>query len=162
MRQGVGILDSAFATAQTHVLCIHPASHLESPVPNPESPIALPEIRPAEHAQPPAEEFVMRILSSHESPQPDPRLDRMMRRIVLVGALLVLALPVARGHSAWLGALPLWLLGMPLVGWWALHRFALPRVPTLGLRSARSPRRTGPQARRRPTLRARARIAHAA
>lgn len=104
----------------------------------------------------------MRILSSHEGSRPDPRLERLMRRIVLVGVLLVLALPVARGHNAWLGAGPLWLLGMPLVAWWALHRFALPRVPQAGTSGVRSRRRSGPQARRRPTARARVRIAHAA
>lgn len=57
----------------------------------------------------------------------DPRLELALRRIVLVGATLVLAVPAARGASAWLGALPLWLLGMPLASWWALHRFRLPR-----------------------------------
>jgi hypothetical protein len=103
----------------------------------------------------------MRIPSSNET-QPDPRLERLMRGVVLVGALLVLALPVARGHSAWLGAGPLWLFAMPLVGWWALHRFALPRMPRPAPSSARSRRRIGPQARRRPAARARTRIAHAA
>ncbi|HVR80926.1 MAG TPA: hypothetical protein VHF02_02375 [Luteimonas sp.] len=59
----------------------------------------------------------------------DRRLELALRRIVLIGAALVLAVPAARGYSPWLGALPLWLLGMPLVSWWALHRFALPRWP---------------------------------
>jgi hypothetical protein len=104
----------------------------------------------------------MRIPSSYPSAPPDPRLDRMMRRIVLLGALLVLALPIARGHSVWLGAGPLWLLGMPLVGWWALHRFALPRVPTLARLDVHARRRSGPQARRRRPSKARARVAHAA
>ena len=102
----------------------------------------------------------MHIPSSNETP--DPRLDRLMRGVVLVGALLVLALPVARGHSAWLGAGPLWLFAMPLVGWWALHRFALPHLPKRAPASARSRRRIGPQARRRPASPARTRIAHAA
>jgi hypothetical protein len=109
-----------------------------------------------------AEEFVMRIPASNVIQPPDPRLERALRRAVLAGALLVLALPVARGHSLWLGALPLWLLGMPLVSWWALHRFALPRLSPTGASSARARRRSGPQARRRPGLRMRTRIAHAA
>ena len=59
----------------------------------------------------------------------DPRLERALRRIVLVGLLAVMLLPAARGSSALLGWLPLWLLAMPLGAWWALHRFALPRWP---------------------------------
>jgi len=57
----------------------------------------------------------------------DPRLDRGLRQLVLFGLIAVLLLPAARGYSAWLGWMPLWLLGMPLAGWWALHRFRLPR-----------------------------------
>lgn len=59
-------------------------------------------------------------------PVPNPSLDRLMRWAVLFGALLVVALPAARGSSDWFGALPLWLVGMPLASWWALHRFRLP------------------------------------
>ena len=78
----------------------------------------------------------------------DPRLERALRRIVLVGLLAVLLLPSARGSSDLLGWLPLWLLAMPLSAWWALHRFALPRWPhSLGV--ARRRRRMRPQARRR-------------
>ena len=102
----------------------------------------------------------MRNPSSNETP--DPRLDRLMRGVVLVGALLVLALPIARGQSAWLGAGPLWLFAMPLVGWWALHRFALPRLPTLAGSDVRARRRSGPQARRRRPSKPRGRVAHAA
>jgi hypothetical protein len=92
----------------------------------------------------------MRTLQQHSNPACDHRLDLAMRRIVLVGAALVLAVPAARGHSFWLGALPLWLLGMPLASWWALHRFPLPRWPQPAATSARR-RRSGntPQARRR-------------
>jgi hypothetical protein len=60
---------------------------------------------------------------------PDPRLEQLLRRSVLVAALLVLCLPLARGDSAWFGATPVWLLGMPLVSWWSLHRFRLPSPP---------------------------------
>jgi hypothetical protein len=77
----------------------------------------------------------------------DPRLERALRRIVLVGLLAVMLLPAARGSSALLGWLPLWLLAMPLSAWWALHRFALPRWPRPV--AAQRRRRTRPQARRR-------------
>jgi len=87
---------------------------------------------------------------------PDPRLERALRHCVAIGALLVLAVPAARGHSSWLGALPLWLLAMPLVSWWALHRFRLPRLRRAVNAPARR-RRHGAQAarrqaRRRPVL----------
>jgi hypothetical protein len=58
---------------------------------------------------------------------PDPRLEQFLRRSIVVAATLVLCLPLARGDSVWFGSIPLWLLGMPLVSWWALHRFRLPR-----------------------------------
>lgn len=82
----------------------------------------------------------------------DPQLDNALRRIVVAGALLVLAIPAARGHSAWLGALPLWLVAMPLASWWALHRFRLPRLlATAGASGGSHRRRAGrAQARRRP------------
>lgn len=61
-------------------------------------------------------------------PEPlDPRVDAVLRHATAIGAVLVLLLPAARGSHAALGWLPLWLLAMPLVAWWALHRFALPR-----------------------------------
>ena len=80
--------------------------------------------------------------------QPDPRLERVLRQCVAIGVLLVLVVPAARGTSTWFGALPLWLLAMPLVSWWALHRFRLPRAPH-ALAQARHRRRGGAQARRR-------------
>ncbi len=95
--------------------------------------------------------------------QPDPGLERALRRIVLAGALLVLAIPAARGSSPWLGALPLWLLAMPLASWWALHRFRLPRLPARTPANAMRRRRRGTaQARRRTTPAVRAGVAHAA
>lgn len=93
---------------------------------------------------------------------PDPRLERALRRIVLAGAMLVLALPIARGHSLWFGALPLWLLAMPLASWWALHHFRLPRLPQSVIPVMRLRRRRMAQARRRPGPRVRGRFAHAA
>jgi hypothetical protein len=83
------------------------------------------------------------------TPSPDPRLERALRQCVACGALLVLAVPAARGHSTWFGALPLWLLAMPLVSWWALHRFRLSRALLPRPVSARRRRRGSAQARRR-------------
>ena len=86
-----------------------------------------------------------RAFSTRQNPA-DPRLEAVLRRVLFTGLALVVAVPAARGSSAWLGALPLWLLAMPAVSWWALHRFRLPRM-------ARTPsrrRRRSAQARRRP------------
>ena len=91
----------------------------------------------------------MRAPIEHHRSHCDPRLDVALRRIVLVGAALVLAVPAARGHSTWLGALPLWLLGMPLASWWALHRFRLPAWPRPAAAVARRRRSGSGQARRR-------------
>ncbi|HDS1533551.1 TPA: hypothetical protein QEK88_003450 [Stenotrophomonas maltophilia] len=74
----------------------------------------------------------------------DPRLLRSVRQVALAGLALVLVWPAARGSSGWLGWLPMWLVGMPLVAWWALLRFPVPRLSWLRLA-----RRTGGQARRR-------------
>ncbi|MCW4456511.1 hypothetical protein OK348_17160 [Flavobacterium sp. MXW15] len=82
-----------------------------------------------------------------ETASPDPRVLRCVRQVALAGLALVLVWPAARGHSAWLGWLPLWLLGMPMVAWWSLYRFRLPRA-LLAVRRGRK-RRQGPQARRR-------------
>jgi hypothetical protein len=103
----------------------------------------------ADAATRPDTEHAMRTLQPHSNPACDRRLDLAMRRIVLIGAALVLAVPAARGHSVWLGALPLWLLGMPLASWWALHRFRLPRWPQPAATSARRRRSGNAQARRR-------------
>lgn len=80
---------------------------------------------------------------------PDPRLERLLRQTLLVSTLLVLSVPMARGHSLWFGSVPLWLLGMPLVSWWALHRFRLPRPALRRAVSPRPRRRGAVQARRR-------------
>lgn len=87
----------------------------------------------------------------------DPRLLRGVRQLALAGLALVLVWPAARGNSTWLGWLPMWLVGMPLVAWWALLRFPLPRLS--GLRLAR---RTGGKARRRPVPASRGRRSPAA
>jgi hypothetical protein len=72
-----------------------------------------------------------------------PQLDRWLRNAVIAGFALSLLLP---WRSAWLGFTPLWLLGMPLSAWWALHRF---RLPARGLPAFARRRRSGRQARRR-------------
>jgi hypothetical protein len=78
----------------------------------------------------------------------DPRLESTLRRLVTWGAIAVLLLPAARGHNDWFGWMPLWLLGMPLSAWWALHRFALPRRAQPQAVPLRRRRRGGLQARR--------------
>ncbi|MBV6808642.1 hypothetical protein KWH19_02070 [Xanthomonas campestris pv. pennamericanum] len=82
------------------------------------------------------------------SERPDPRVLRPVRQIALAGLALVLVWPAARGSSEWIGWLPLWLVGMPMLAWWSLHRFALPSLATRGVRRV-APRRRGPQAQRR-------------
>jgi hypothetical protein len=98
--------------------------------------------------------------TSREPIAPDPRLEQLLRRTVLLAAAIVVCAPGARGDSVWFGALPLWLLGMPLLSWWALHRFRLPARD----HAARAPRRrrSPVQARRRPDARPPLRLPHAA
>ena len=87
---------------------------------------------------------------SHHQELVDPRLLRGVRNAVIAGLALVLLLPMARGHSDWLGWLPMWLVGMPAVALWSLHRFRLPfRV---GKHRARS---VAPVRRRKPGAQAR-------
>lgn len=85
--------------------------------------------------------------SFRTAPAVDPRLNAALRQIVLIGLAAVLAIPAARGYSAWLGWMPLYLLAMPLTAWWALHRFRLPRSADTAPRRTR--RRPHAQARRR-------------
>ena len=81
----------------------------------------------------------------------DPRLLRGARNAAITGLMLVLLLPAARGQSEWLGWMPLWLVGMPLVAWWSLHRFRLPLHKATARESSKPARRRRPgtQARRR-------------
>ncbi|WP_246194129.1 hypothetical protein [Pseudoxanthomonas jiangsuensis] len=92
---------------------------------------------------------------------PDPALERLLRRWLGCGLLAVCLVPALRGSSEWIGWWPMWLVGMPLAAWWALHRFQLPQATATVL--ARGMRRLRPhrQARRRrppaaPGLRRRA------
>ena len=83
----------------------------------------------------------------------DPQLERTLRLVLLTGLTLVLLLPAARGQSDWLGWLPMWLVGMPAMALWSLHRFRLPLRKSASrndalLQSLRR-RRPGTQARRR-------------
>ena len=95
-----------------------------------------------------------------ELESPDPRVLRCVRQVALAGLALVMVWPAMRGNSAWLGWLPLWLVGMPLTAWWALYRFRLPAAWWVrGHHARRRPgRRERPQARRlsRPGRMARA------
>jgi hypothetical protein len=91
----------------------------------------------------------MPILQSRPITNVDPRLDRVLRQLLLCGLFAVLLLPAARGSSAWLGWLPLWLLAMPATAWWALHRFRLPQWQARRDAQVRRRRRSGAQARRR-------------
>ena len=69
-------------------------------------------------------------------------LEASLRGCVMLGGVVVLLIPAARGHSVYLGWLPLWLLGMPLVAWWSLRGWPLPKL------ALRLPRRRRAQARR--------------
>lgn len=81
----------------------------------------------------------------------DPQIERALRLLLLGGLALVMLLPGARGHSDMLGWMPMWLVGMPGVAWWSLHRFPLPIRKASAQESAKSTRRRRPgtQARRR-------------
>ncbi|WP_133479210.1 hypothetical protein [Cognatilysobacter segetis] len=52
-------------------------------------------------------------------------LDEILCTASAIGLVLVALLPGARGMSP-VGWLPMWLVAMPALSWWALHGFALP------------------------------------
>lgn len=56
----------------------------------------------------------------------DSFLDTALRYASAIGVLLVMLVPAARGMHPALGWLPLWLVAMPGVAWWALRGFPLP------------------------------------
>lgn len=95
-------------------------------------------------------------MSLRRASAPDRRLRLLLWRLLWLGTTTVLLLPAARGHSEWLGWLPLWLVGMPASALWALHRFALPHLPARPSSARALRRRRGAQARRRPVRAARA------
>jgi hypothetical protein len=80
-------------------------------------------------------------------------LDTALRYALAIGALLVLMLPAARGSQSAIGWLPMWLVAMPAMAWWALHRFRLPSwrrvAPAEAGQAVRRRRRGAVQARRR-------------
>ncbi len=83
-------------------------------------------------------------------------LDRLLRQVVILGTVAVLLIPAARGSSALIGWLPLWLMGMPLAAWWSLRRFPVPRM------ALRMPRRRRVQALRRSSVHPRVKLPRAA
>lgn len=84
--------------------------------------------------------------------EPDPRLERFLRRWLGLGLLGVCLVPSLRGSSEWLGWWPLWLVAMPCVAWWALHRFHVPQqVAAVVVRSVRRLRPHRQARRRRPS-----------
>lgn len=83
-------------------------------------------------------------------------LDRLLRQVVILGTLAVLLIPAARGSSALIGWLPLWLMGMPLAAWWSLRRFPLPSM------ALQMPRRRRVQALRRSRVHPQVKLARAA
>ncbi|GAB6196232.1 hypothetical protein [Lysobacter xanthus] len=88
-------------------------------------------------------------------------LDEILCTALAVGTALVVLLPAARGDSP-VGWLPMWLVAMPAVAWWALHGFAMPaRDMERAAVPVRAVRRSLPQARRaaRPARRGGARRA---
>lgn len=77
-------------------------------------------------------------------------LDEILCTALVVGTLLVLLVPAARGSVA-VGWLPMWLVAMPAVAWWAARGFPVPGRPAAAPAAARVPRaarRPQPQARR--------------
>ena len=97
-----------------------------------------------------------------DKPAVDARLGAALRQALVLGAVLVLLLPAARGYNAWLGWMPLWLLGMPISALWALHRFRLPRLARAEAVATAPRRRRGGQARRRALHRSARRLPQAA
>lgn len=86
-----------------------------------------------------------------QSATPDPQLERSLRLALGMGLVLVALLPMARASSDWLGWLPMWLVGMPAVALWSLHRFRLPmgKARVRAGSPAHPRRRRSAQARRR-------------
>ena len=93
--------------------------------------------------------------------RPDPRHDRsrrpaaplheLLRGVLGVGLALVLTLPAARGHSEWLGWLPLWLVGMPAMSLLALHWLVTAAPSSAGSTLRRQPGARGGRAHPRRT-----------
>lgn len=84
-------------------------------------------------------------------------LDEILCTALVAGTLLVLLVPAAR-ESVAVGWLPMWLVGMPAVAWWAARGFPVPRRDGAQAASVRMPRRARfpEQARRSTRLQRRA------
>ena len=83
------------------------------------------------------------------------RTDRLLRRWLVAGIVVMALVPAARGHSQWIGWLPYWLLLAPALSLALLHRL---RLASLQRRLMRRPQRAATRPRRqasrpRPTLR---------
>ena len=75
-------------------------------------------------------------------------LDEILCTALIAGTLLVLLVPAARGVVA-IGWLPMWLVAMPAVAWWAARGLPLPRRAATPAPACLSrARRATPQARR--------------
>ena len=64
-------------------------------------------------------------LTSRPTTAPDPRLVRTLWQWLALGALLLLVVPAARGHSLWFGPGAFWLLAAPLTSLLMLYRHAV-------------------------------------
>jgi hypothetical protein len=99
-----------------------------------------------------------RPTAAHIASHADPRLELALRIVALTGLALAVLLPAGHGSTELLGWTPLWLAGMPLAAWWAVHRFGLPSWPArarLVIAGAAPRRRRNAQARRRRPMPAR-------
>ena len=56
------------------------------------------------------------------------QIEAALRQLLVLGIAAVVLIPAARGSSLWIGWLPLWLVGMPLVAWWRLPRLHRPQL----------------------------------
>jgi hypothetical protein len=92
--------------------------------------------------------------------RPDPRLLQALSGALFLGVIAMLSLPAARAANVFIGWMPLWLLGMPLVALAAVcaARFARTARPTaMETLSSRRRAATVVQARRRGPTPARGR-----
>lgn len=92
--------------------------------------------------------------------RPDPRLLQALSGALFLGVIAMLSLPAARAANVFVGWMPLWLLGMPLVALAAVCGARFARTARPIATAAPSMRRrvdTGAQARRRGPTPARGR-----
>ncbi|WP_024891816.1 hypothetical protein [Luteimonas huabeiensis] len=92
-----------------------------------------------------------------------PLLRRWLLGALFLGAVAMLSLPAARSLASPVGAMPLWLIGMPLASLAALAlrarlrappRMTAPSVPSIRRRAATAPARGAVRPRRRALPRA--------